>query len=166
MIKTARKFHQLDATGKSVGRLASQIALILRGKNKAEFSPHLDLGDIVRVVNTDKFKFSGKKIEQKVYHHYSGFQGGLKTKKIADMTPAQILKKAVREMLPPTKHRIKMLRRLIISTPGSAPRRPIRGTLRPLLGRSPALLSEDLGGQKTTDPSVTRGRRSPGDGHR
>lgn len=115
MIKIERKLHQIDAEGKSVGRLASQIALILRGKNKAEYCPHLDMGDIVQVTNTDKFKFSGKKIEQKVYHHYSGFQGGLKTKKIADLSPAQILKKAVRDMLPPTKHRINMLKRLIIS---------------------------------------------------
>jgi len=119
MIKIERKLHQIDAEGKSVGRLASQIALILRGKNKAEFSPHLDMGDIVQVINADKFKFSGKKIEQKEYHHYSGFQGGLKTKKISDLTPAQILKKAVRDMLPPTKHRMNMLRRLIISAPGT-----------------------------------------------
>ncbi len=120
MIKIERKLHQLDATGKSVGRLASQIALILRGKNKPEFTPHLDMGDIVQVSNIDKFKFSRKKIEQKVYHHYSGYQGGLKTKKIADLTPEQILREAVRDMLPKTKHRINMLRRLIISLPSAA----------------------------------------------
>lgn len=120
MIKIERKLHKIDAAGKSVGRLASQIALILRGKNKAEFSPHLDLGDIVNVINADKFKYSGKKIEQKVYHHYSGFQGGLKTKKIAELTPARILKKAVRDMLPPTKHRMNLLKRLIITTSNTA----------------------------------------------
>ena len=122
-MKTERKLHKIDATGKSVGRLASQIALILRGKNKAEYCAHIDMGDIVEVSNTDKFKFSGKKMEQKVYHHYSGYQGGLKTKKIADLSGAEILKKAVRDMLPLTKHRVNLLKRLIISTPGAAPRR-------------------------------------------
>lgn len=121
-MKIERKLHQIDAAGKAVGRLASQIALLLRGKNKTEYCPHLDLGDMVQVFNADKFKFSGKKAEQKKYHHYSGFQGGLKTRKIADLSPEQILKKAVREMLPPTKHRINMLRRLIISAPGAAPK--------------------------------------------
>jgi len=120
MIKTERKLHQIDATGQAVGRLASRIALILRGKNKPEYCPHLDMGDIVQVSNLDKFKFSGKKMEQKVYKHYSGFQGGLKTKKIVDMTPEQILREAVRDMLPKTKHRVNMLRRLIISIPSAA----------------------------------------------
>ncbi|KKS33485.1 MAG: 50S ribosomal protein L13 [Parcubacteria group bacterium GW2011_GWC2_42_12] len=120
MIKITRKLYQLDATGKSVGRLASQIALILRGKNKPEFTPHLDMGDIVQVSNLDKFKFSGKKMEQKVYQHYSGYQGGLKTIKIINLTPEQILREAVRDMLPKTKQRINMLKRLIISIPGAA----------------------------------------------
>lgn len=120
MIKIARKLHQLDATGKSVGRLASQIALILRGKNKPEYTPRLDMGDIVQVSNLDKFKFTGKKMEQKIYQHYSGYQGGLKTKKMENMTAEQILREAVREMLPKTKQRINMLRRLIISLPSAA----------------------------------------------
>ena len=120
MIKITRKLYQVDATGKSVGRLASQIALILRGKNKPEFTPHLDMGDIVQVSNLDKFKFSGKKMEQKVYQHYSGYQGGLKTIKIINLTPEQILREAVRDMLPKTKQRINMLKRLIISIPGAA----------------------------------------------
>jgi large subunit ribosomal protein L13 len=118
MLKTERKFHKIDAKGKAVGRLATQIALILRGKNKAEYLPHLDLGDIVQVININKLKFTGKKFEQKKYYHYSGYPGGLKTKKIADLSPAQILKKAVRDMLPPTKHRVNMLKRLIISARG------------------------------------------------
>jgi large subunit ribosomal protein L13 len=120
MIKIERKLHILDAKGQAVGRLATQIALILRGKNKVEYLPYLDMGDMVRVINLDKLKYSGKKMEQKVYHHYSGYQGGLKTKKIADMAPAEILKKAVREMLPRNKHRVNMLKRLIISNEGKA----------------------------------------------
>jgi len=110
-----RQLHQLDAAGQSAGRLASQIALILRGKNKAEYLPHLDLGDIVQVANINKLKFTGKKLEQKKYYKYSGYPGGLKTKKIADLKPAEILTKAVRDMLPPTKHRVNMLKRLIIN---------------------------------------------------
>jgi large subunit ribosomal protein L13 len=115
MIKIERKLHKIDAKDKSIGRLATQIALILRGKNKAEYLPHLDMGDMVQVVNIDKIKFTGKKIEQKKYYKYSGYPGGLKTKKIIDLKPADVLKRAVRDMLPPTKHRVNMLKRLIIN---------------------------------------------------
>jgi large subunit ribosomal protein L13 len=114
MIKIERKIHKLDAKDQSVGRLASQIALILRGKNKTEYLPYLDMGDIVQVFNLAKLKFSGKKLEQKKYFNYSGYPGGLKTRKIVNLTPEQILKQAVRDMLPPTKHRINLLKRLII----------------------------------------------------
>jgi large subunit ribosomal protein L13 len=115
MIKMARKLHKIDAQGQSAGRLASRIALILRGKNKVEYLPHLDIGDLVQVTNIDKLKFSGKKIGQKKYHSYSGYPGGLKTKKMADLSAAQILKKAVKQMLPPNKHRVNLLKRLIIT---------------------------------------------------
>ncbi|MFA5359471.1 MAG: 50S ribosomal protein L13 [Patescibacteria group bacterium] len=115
MIKIERKLHKIDAKDKSIGRLATQIALILRGKNKAEYLPYLDMGDMVQVVNIDKIKFTGKKIEQKKYYKYSGYPGGLKTKKIIDLKPADVLKRAVRDMLPPTKHRVNMLKRLIIN---------------------------------------------------
>lgn len=115
MVKIERKLHKIDAEDKSVGRLATQIALILRGKNKPEYLPHLDMGDMVQVSNINKLKFTGKKIEQKKYYKYSGYPGGLKTKKIADLNPADILKRAVRDMLPPTAHRVSMLKRLIIN---------------------------------------------------
>lgn len=115
MVKVERKLHKIDAENKAVGRIATGIALILRGKNKPEYLPHLDMGDMVQVSNIDKLKFSGKKIEQKKYYKYSGYPGGLKTKKIADIKPAEILKRAVRDMLPPTKHRVNMLKRLIIN---------------------------------------------------
>lgn len=112
-----RKLHTLDATNKSVGRLASQIALLLRGKNKPEYLPHLDLGDNVLVVNSNKIKFSGKKIDQKKYFKYSGFPGGLKETKLRDLLkikPTEVLKRAVRQMLPKTKFREKLLQRLVI----------------------------------------------------
>ncbi len=112
-----RKLHQLDATDSTVGRLATKIAIILRGKNKPEYEAHLDLGDIVEVKNISKMKFTGKKLNQKEYHHFSGYLGGLKSKKMSDVyanNPGDVLYRAVREMLPPTKLRIAMLKRLII----------------------------------------------------
>lgn len=115
MVKIERKLHKIDATDKAAGRIATEIALILRGKNKVEYQPHLDMGDMVQVSNIDKLKFTGKKMEQKKYYKYSGYPGGLKTKKIADLKPADILKRAVRDMLPPTSHRVNMLKRLIIN---------------------------------------------------
>lgn len=112
-----RKLYQLDAAGESTGRLATKIATILRGKNKPEYQPHLDLGDIVEVKNIAQLKFTGKKLDQKVYHHFSGYIGGLKTKKMSEVqaaNPGEVLKRAVRDMLPATKLRVGMLKRLII----------------------------------------------------
>jgi len=109
-----RQLHKLDATDQAAGRLAGRIALLLRGKNKVSYQPHIDEGDMVEVANIDKMKFSGKKMSQKQYYHYSGYPGGLKTKKIINVKPAEVLKKAVRDMLPPTKHRPNLLKRLII----------------------------------------------------
>lgn len=112
-----RKLHKIDATGQTVGRLATKIAIILRGKHKPEFEPNLDLGDIVEVSGIKSLKFTGKKLDQKEYHHYSGYLGGLKSKKMLVLNaqnPGEILYRAVREMLPPTKLRTGMLKRLII----------------------------------------------------
>jgi large subunit ribosomal protein L13 len=112
-----RKLQKLDATGQSVGRLATRIANLLRGKTKAEYQAHLDLGDIVEVTNITKFKFTGKKLGQKQYHHYSGYRGGLKSKKMSEVykaTPGDVLYRAVREMLPDNRLRVGMLKRLII----------------------------------------------------
>lgn len=117
MKKVERKLHKFDATDQIVGRLATQIATILRGKNKPEYVPHLDMGDIVEVSNVAKLKFTGKKLEQKKYYRYSGYQGGLKETKMSKLfetKPEEILRRAVREMLPPTKLRKGMMKRLII----------------------------------------------------
>lgn len=112
-----RKLHKIDATDQSIGRMSTRIANILRGKLKADYAPYLDMGDIVEVVNIAKAKFTGKKAEQKVYHSYSGHPGGLKTKKMSEILvndPADILRRSVREMLPPNRLRDGMLKRLII----------------------------------------------------
>ncbi len=117
MQEITRKIHKIDASDQAVGRIASKIAVILRGKNKPDFQAHLDCGDIVEVSNISKLKFTGKKLEQKKYFSYSGYPGGLKEKKMADVyasDPGDVLKRAVREMLPPVKFRVDMLKRLII----------------------------------------------------
>lgn len=117
MEKITRKLHKIDAKDQSAGRIATQIAIMLRGKNKPEFEKNIDCGDIVEVANIDKLKFSGKKLEQKKYYKHSGYPGGLKETKMSDLAeknPAEILKRAVRDMLPPVKFRGAMLKRLII----------------------------------------------------
>ncbi len=117
MSKIERKLHKIDASDKTIGRLASKIAIILRGKNKAEFEPYLDCGDMVEVNNINKVKYTGKKEKQKKYYKYSGYPGGLKETKMSNLIktrPDLILKKAVEKMLPAVKFRSKMLKRLII----------------------------------------------------
>ena len=118
MTKIERKLHKIDAAGATVGRLATKIAGLLRGKNKPEYQPHLDLGDIVEVFNAAKLKFTGQKFYQKQYHHYSGYLGGLKSKNMKDVfakDPGEVIRRAVREMLPPTRLRTGMLKRLVIN---------------------------------------------------
>ncbi|MCD6115307.1 50S ribosomal protein L13 [bacterium] len=110
-----RKTHIIDAKGKPLGRLASQIAILLRGKHKPQYQPHLDIGDFVIVKNVEKIKFTGKKFEKKKYYRHSGYLGGLKEiplKKLFAKDPALVLKKAVWGMLPKNKLRAKMIKRL------------------------------------------------------
>lgn len=116
-MKIERKNHKIDATGKAPGRLASEIAILLRGKNKPSYQPNVDGGDFVYVSNAKFMKFTGKKLEQKKYYHHSGYPGGLKEKKMKDVfetDPGQVLKKAVYNMLPKNKLRSEMVKRLII----------------------------------------------------
>lgn len=98
-----RKWHVVDADGMVVGRLATRIAMILRGKNKPIFTPHVDTGDFVIIVNADKVRFTGNKLEQKIYYRHTGYIGGIKQKTAGDImktTPERILMSAVRGMLP------------------------------------------------------------------
>ncbi len=117
MKKIERKIHKIDAENQILGRLATQVAHILRGKHKPEFQPHIDGGDIVEVVNVDKMKFSGKKLDQKKYFSYSGYPGGLKEKKMKDVfesNPGEVLRRAVTKMISSTRLRNDMMKRLII----------------------------------------------------
>jgi large subunit ribosomal protein L13 len=112
-----RKLYTIDAEGKAIGRLATQIATILRGKNKVSYRPHLDEGDRVEVINADKVKITGKKLVQKKYYRVSQYPGGIKEVGLDELmakNPGDALKKAVKQMLPPTKLRPGMLKRLII----------------------------------------------------
>jgi len=112
-----RETHTIDATGKVLGRLATEIAVLLRGKHKPDFAPHKDIGDFVVVKNIGKLKITGKKMEQKQYFHHSGFLGGEKfvsLEKLFKEKPSEILKKAVFGMLPKNKLRPKMIKRLKI----------------------------------------------------
>ncbi len=99
-----KKWVVVDASGLVVGRLASQIAVRLRGKHKASYTPHMDDGDHVIVINADKVVFTGRKRENKVYYHYTGFQGGIKERTarfvLEGRFPERVVEKAVERMLP------------------------------------------------------------------
>lgn len=98
-----RKWYVVDATGYTLGRLASEIAKILRGKNKPVFTPHADCGDYVIVVNADQIKVTGKKMDQKIYYNHSDYVGGMKETKLKDMMakkPEMVMELAIKGMLP------------------------------------------------------------------
>ena len=107
--------HTIDAKGKVLGRLAVEIATLLRGKNKTDFMPNKDNGDFVVIKNADKVKFTGKKFDQKIYYHHTGYLGNLKEiplKKVFEKNPGEVLKKAVFGMLPKNKLRAEQIKRL------------------------------------------------------
>jgi large subunit ribosomal protein L13 len=123
MIKTAhmskeeveKRWYLIDANGKVLGRLASEIAKILRGKKKAIFSPHVDTGDFVIVVNAEKVKLTGDKLKGKLYYHHSGYPGGLKAvaaEKLLANKPEELLRRAVKGMLPKNKLGNKVFKKL------------------------------------------------------
>ncbi len=98
-----RKWYVVDATGMTLGRLASEVAKILRGKNKPIFTPHIDTGDYVIVINAEKIKVTGKKMDQKIYYHHSGYVGGMKETTLKEKLakkPAEVVELAVKGMLP------------------------------------------------------------------
>ena len=109
------EWHIVDANGKILGRLATRIATLLKGKHKRDFSPHIDMGDGVVVVNCEKIMVTGKKPEQKEYKRFSGYPGGLKTEKYESLLkrrPHEILRHAVKGMLPKNKLGRRMIKRL------------------------------------------------------
>ncbi len=101
-----RKWHIVDAEGQTLGRLASEIARVLRGKNKPQYTPHIDTGDFVVVVNAEKVVVTGRKSEQKVYRRHTGYPGGLRETSyevMMERKPTEVLRKAVKGMMPRTR---------------------------------------------------------------
>ena len=101
--KIERKWYVVDAEGATLGRLASEIAKVLRGKNKPIFTPHMDCGDYVIVVNAEKVKVTGKKLQQKVYYNHSDYVGGMRETTLAELLakkPEKVIELAVKGMLP------------------------------------------------------------------
>ena len=101
--KIERKWYVVDAEGQTLGRLSSEIAKVLRGKNKPVFTPHIDTGDYVIVVNAEKIKVTGKKMDQKIYYNHSDYVGGMKEttlKEMMDKKPERVIELAVKGMLP------------------------------------------------------------------
>ncbi len=112
-----RKHHLFDAEGKILGRLAVEIAAVLRGKNKVDFVPHVDGGDIAVVINSDRIVVSGNKMEGKIYHHFSGYPGGITSIKLKDQLKKdsrKVIEAAVAGMLSKNKLRDKMMKRLLV----------------------------------------------------
>ncbi len=110
-----RRWYVIDASGKTLGRLATQIADILRGKRKPEYTPHVDVGDFVIVVNAEKVAVTGRKREQKIYYRHSGYPGGLRQRTLAEQLeqqPEEVIRLAVRGMLPRNRLARQQLRKL------------------------------------------------------
>lgn len=112
-----KKWHLVDAQGKTLGRMASRIATILQGKHRPMYTPHVDTGDYVVVINARKVRLTGKKLEEKAYQRFSGYPGGLKIiplKEMLERHPDRVVRLAVRRMLPKTKLGERMLEKLKI----------------------------------------------------
>uniref|UniRef100_A0A7C4XW48 Large ribosomal subunit protein uL13 n=1 Tax=candidate division WOR-3 bacterium TaxID=2052148 RepID=A0A7C4XW48_UNCW3 len=124
-----RKWYLVDARDKILGRMATRIARILMGKGKPQYTPNVDCGDFVVVLNADKFKVTGKKMEDKIYYHHSFYPGGLKKinlKLLLQKNPRKVIYHAVRGMLPDNRLRARMLKRLKIYTGDEHPHRAQR----------------------------------------
>jgi large subunit ribosomal protein L13 len=112
-----RKYHLFDAEGKTIGRLSTEIVRVLRGKNKVTFTPNIDAGDFAVVINTDKIKPTGGKLEGKVYHSFSGYPGGLSSITLKDQIikdSTKVIRDAVYGMMQKNKLRDRMMTRLLI----------------------------------------------------
>ena len=116
-LEVERKWYVIDAEGRTLGRLASEIARVLRGKNKPHYTPHVDVGDFVVVVNAQKVVVTGKKAEQKVYRRHSGYPGGMKEtsyERMLERRPEEIVRRAVYGMMPKSRLARQQMRKLKI----------------------------------------------------
>jgi large subunit ribosomal protein L13 len=112
-----RKTYTINASERAIGRIATEVSDLLRGKNEPSFERHIDKGGFVVVENIKEIRVTGKKLDQKTYYHYSGYPGGLKEKKMGelfDKNPSEVLRKAVYNMLPKNRLRKEMIKRLTV----------------------------------------------------
>ena len=112
-----RNWYVVDGTNQTVGRMCARIAAILRGKNKASYTPHVDTGDFIIVINAGKVVLTGKKLDQKVYDHYTGYPGGLKEESAVSLIkrkPEDVIERAVKGMLPKNRLGRKMFKKLFV----------------------------------------------------
>lgn len=114
----SRKKHAIDATGQTPGRLATQVATLLMGKHRPDFDPSRDLGDMVEISNASRMRYTGRKLEQKLYQRHTGYPGGVRTEKLSDLAenePSEVLRRAIRGMLPKNRLQDARMKRLTIS---------------------------------------------------
>jgi len=119
-----RNWHVMDAKDRILGRMATEIAVKLRGKDKPEFAPHMDMGDFVIVVNAEKIKVTGNKLNQKKYHRYTGYPGGIREislEKLIKKSPEEVIRRSVRGMLPKNKIGRDLLKKLKVYSGPSHP---------------------------------------------
>jgi large subunit ribosomal protein L13 len=119
-----RNWYVVDGTNQTVGRMSAKIAAMLRGKHKASYTPHVDTGDFIIVINCEKVKFTGNKMDQKVYDTFSGYPGGRKEELAADLIrrrPEVIIERAVKGMLPKNRLGRKMYKKLFVYVGGAHP---------------------------------------------
>ena len=112
-----RTWYVVDGTNQTVGRMCSRIAAVLRGKNKASYTPHVDTGDFVIVINAEKVVFTGNKLEEKIYDHFTGYPGGLKqetAKNLQARRPENLIERGVKGMLPKNRLGRKMYKKLFV----------------------------------------------------
>jgi large subunit ribosomal protein L13 len=110
-----REWYVVDASEHNLGRLAARIAMVLRGKHKPQFTPHVDTGDFVVVVNASAVNLTGNKLDQKLYHHYTGYAGGLKSvdaRTVREQDPERMIQQAVKGMLPKNRLSRKLIKKL------------------------------------------------------
>jgi large subunit ribosomal protein L13 len=137
----SRDWYVIDASGQTLGRLASNVAVVLKGKHRRDYSPHVDQGDFVVVVNASKIRVSGKKLTDKVYYRHSGYPGGLRQETLKDLLarrPERVIELAVRGMLPDNRLGDAMYRKLKV----------YGGAAHPHAAQNPASLTE-AAGQRT-----------------
>jgi large subunit ribosomal protein L13 len=157
-----KSWHVIDASGQTLGRLSTRVAGLLMGKHKPTYSPHLDMGDFVIVVNADKVRVTGKKLDDKIYYRHTGYMGGLKETPLGDMLqrhPGRVIELAVRGMLPRNRLARHLLRHLkVYAGPNHPHEAQVNGGPQPLAPR-PRRRSRPQPAAKAAAPKPTPKRR-------